>query len=125
MDLKISEMMRLQQELFELHKDKWSPIKPEYGRQFFLWMMEEMGEAIAIIKKKGDRAIMEEPIVRAAFCEEMSDVLMYYHDILLRYNITAEEISNAYQQKHDRNMKRDYAAENKKMLSADKSFTGK
>lgn len=31
-DLKISDMMRMQKELFELHKDTWSPMEAEYGR---------------------------------------------------------------------------------------------
>lgn len=110
-DLRISDMMRLQTELFELHKNSWSPMEAEYGQEFILWMMEEIGECISIIKKKGNRAIMETPAVRSAFCEEMADVLMYYHEILLRYGITAEEISAAYLCKHERNMGRDFAEE--------------
>lgn len=113
-DLKISDMMSMQKELFELHKETWSPMEPEYGRNFILWMMEEVGESIAIIKKKGDKAIMEDESVRKAFCEEMSDVLMYFHDTLLRYGITAEEISNAYIEKHERNMGRNYSEEYQK-----------
>lgn len=109
--IKISDMMQMQMELWELHKDKWSPMEPEYGRNFILWMMEEVGESIAIIKKKGDDAIMREPSVRASFVEEMSDVLMYYTDTLLRYGITPEEISDAYIAKHNRNMGRNFQSE--------------
>lgn len=87
-DLKISDMMSMQKKLFELHKDTWPPMEAEYGRHFILWMIEEIGESIAIIKKKGDAAIMEDESVRRAFCEEMSDVLMYFNDTLLRYSIT-------------------------------------
>ena len=112
-DLKISEMLLMQKELFEPHKDKWPPMEPEAGRNFLLFMVEEMGEAIAIIKKKGDKAIMDDKKVRAAFCEEMADVLMYYNDTLLRYGVTAEEISNAYLEKHAKNMGRDYSEEYK------------
>ncbi len=110
-DLKISEMMKMQNELWYENKDKWSPMEAKYGRDFILWMMEEMGECIAIIKKKGDQAIMNDEIVRRAFIEEMSDVLMYYFDILLRYGITFEEISQAYKSKHTKNMARDYKKE--------------
>lgn len=110
-DLKISDMMNMQKELFELHKDTWSPMEAEYGRNFILWMMEEIGESIAIIKKKGDTAIMKDEMVRKSFCEEMSDVLMYFNDTLLRYGITAEEISEAYIAKHNKNMGRNYAEE--------------
>ena len=101
-DIKISDMMRMQMNLWEQHKDTWSPMEAKFGRNFILWMMEEMGECIAIIKKKGDSAIMREASVREAFVEEMSDVLMYYFDTLLRYGVTPEEISNAYVAKHNK-----------------------
>lgn len=112
-DLKVSEMMNMQKNLYEQHKNKWSPLEAQYGRNFILWMMEEIGECIAIIKKKGDRAIMEDAAVRKAFCEEMSDVLMYFNDTLLRYGITADEISSAYVEKHEKNMGRNYGQEYK------------
>ena len=54
MDLSISQMMHMQKELFEPHKDVWHPIEPEYGRDFILYMIEEIGEVIAILKKKGN-----------------------------------------------------------------------
>ncbi len=110
-DLRISDMMKMQMELWEQNKERWSPMEPAYGRNFILWMMEEVGESIAVIKKKGDDAIMREPCVRASFVEEMSDVLMYYTETLLRYDVTPEEISRAYAEKHDRNMGRDYQSE--------------
>ena len=111
MDLSISQMMRMQQELFEPHKDKWHPMEPEYGKDFILYMVEEIGEAIAIIKKKGSTAIMEDEGVRQAFLSEMADVLMYYHDVLLRYHVTPEEISQAFARKHCFDMERDYETE--------------
>lgn len=52
MDLSISQMLSMQQELFKIHEDTWSPMEPEYGKDFFLYMVEELGEAIAILKKK-------------------------------------------------------------------------
>lgn len=110
-DLKISEMMDMQQEFWEANKDKWSPMSAEYGRNFILWMIEELGEAIAIIKKKGDKAIMEDDEVRHAFIEEMSDVLMYYIDTLKRYGVAPEEISKAYLDKHKTDMERNYSVE--------------
>lgn len=113
MDLSISQMMDLQRELFELHKDKWTPMKPEFGKDFILYMVEEIGEAIAVIKKKGHTAIMEDGAVREAFLAEMADVLMYYHDVLLRFHITPEEISEAYAKKHSYDMDRNYSAEYK------------
>lgn len=115
MDLSISQMMQMQKELFEPNRDKWSPMEPEFGKDFILYMVEEIGEVIAITKKKGGRAIVEDPNTREAFLEEMADVLMYYHDVLLRYHVTPEEISEAYRKKHDRNMGRNYTKEYKEL----------
>lgn len=105
----------MQTELWEKHKDKWPPMQPEHGKDFILWMIEEVGEVISIIKKKSIHDIMDDPAVHSHFVEELSDVLMYYMDTLLRYQITSEEISKAYQEKHDRNMGRDYTEEYKKL----------
>lgn len=118
-DIKISDMMDMQKELWELHKDKWSPMEAKYGRNFLLWMIEEIGEVISIIKKKGDNAIMSNEEVRKAFIEEMGDVLMYYNDTLLRYGITSNEISKAYIEKHNKNMGRNYQEEYKKFWEKD------
>ncbi len=114
-DLKVSEMMAMQTALWAVHSDSWSPMEPKYGRDFILWMIEEIGEAASIIKKKGDHAIMSDQDVRHAFIEEMGDVLMYYFDALLRYGITAHELSAAYCEKHDRNMGRNYEDEYAKL----------
>lgn len=111
MDLSISQMMQLQKELFQPHKDEWHPMEPEFGKDFLLYMVEEMGEVIAILKKKGSGAVAEDPAVRESFLEEMADVLMYYHDVLLRFHVTPEEISRAYLKKHSHNMGRDYRTE--------------
>lgn len=110
-DLAISQMMQMQTALYMQHQDIWSPVEPQYGRNFFLWMMEEIGEAISVIKKKGDDAIVSSPGARAAFLEEMADVLMYYTEILLRYGVKPDEIAEAYCKKHQRNMGRNYQKE--------------
>ena len=116
MDLSISQMLQLQKELFDAHGRKWAPMEPEYGGEFILYMIEEIGEVISIWKKKGERAIVDDPTVRQAFLEEMADVLMYYHEVLLRFHVAREEISKAYQDKHDRNMTRNYQKQYEEML---------
>ena len=117
MDLSISEMMQLQRNLYAPHKDQWPPMEPEFGKEYILYMMEEVGEVIAILKKKGTDAVMEDPHVREAFLGEMADVLMYYHDILLRFHVTPEEISAAYGKKHRYDMNRDYSTEYKEQYN--------
>lgn len=40
---------------------------------------------------------------------------MYYNEILLRFHVTPEEISDAYVRKHVRNMGRNYTQEYKEL----------
>ncbi|MFL0270097.1 NUDIX domain-containing protein [Candidatus Clostridium radicumherbarum] len=107
-DLSISEMLDMSYKLWQKHKDTWPPMQPEYGKNFILYMIEEIGEAIAIIKKKGEEQIMNTPEVRERFVEELGDVLMYYMDVLNRFNLSAEEFSSIYLKKFESNMNRDY-----------------
>ena len=116
MDLSISQMMQLQKDLFVAHGCKWSPVEPEYGTEFLLYITEEIGEVISVVTKKGHQAVMDDPVVRDAFLEEMSDVLMYHMEILLRFHVTADEISQAYQKKHDHNVGRNYKKQYEELL---------
>ena len=36
-DIKISDMMKMQMELWELNKDNWSPMEAKYGRNFLFF----------------------------------------------------------------------------------------
>lgn len=110
-DLKVSEMMAMQMALWELNKEKWSPMEPAHGKSSLLWMIEEIGEVIAIIKKKQEHELLEDQEVRNKLVEEFADVYMYLTDTLLRYKITPEEISLAYMNKHQVNMERNYQKE--------------
>lgn len=114
-DLSVSEMLEMSYKLWEKHKDSWSPMEPKYGRNFILFMIEEIGETIAIIKKKSETEIMENPAVRERFIEELGDVMMYYMDVLNRYKITPEEFSNIYRKKFESNMLRDYEKQYKEI----------
>lgn len=115
-DISVSEMLKMSIKLWEKHKDSWAPMEPAYGKSFILYMIEEIGEVIAIIKKKGESEIMENPTVRDRFLEELSDVLMYYSDTLNRFKITPEEIASAYVKKFNTNMKRDYEKQYEKYI---------
>ncbi|MBZ9636990.1 MazG nucleotide pyrophosphohydrolase domain-containing protein [Clostridium sp. FP1] len=90
-DLSISEMLDMSHKLWEKHKDTWSPMEPAQGKISILYMIEEIGEAIAIIKKKTEDGIMNDPRIRERFIEELGDVLMYYSDTLNRFKITPQE----------------------------------
>jgi len=119
LDLKIGELIAMQNKLQNRMKDKWRPLTPENGHFKLLWMFEEMGEIVAIIKKRGDNAIMADEMVRSAFVEELSDTLMYFIDLMVCYGVSAEELSEAFAIKHEKNMHRDFVTEHKKYLSDD------
>lgn len=114
-DLRISEMLELSQKLWERNKDSWAPMEPEYGRSFILYMIEEIGEAIAIIKKKGEDDIMNDSEIREHFVEELGDTLMYFMDVLNRFHISSEEFSEIYIKKFEHNMKRNYEKQYEKI----------
>ena len=113
-DLTISEMQKMQFDLYQQNKEKWNDMEPKAAKNHMLYMIEEIGECISIIKKKGIDAIMHNSDVRNRFLEEITDVQNYYIEILNRLKITPEEYSNAYIEKHNINMKRDYEKDNKK-----------
>lgn len=105
-DFGFKEMQEIQKELQEKYKGRWEPVCVETGKNKLLWLMAELGEVIDIIKKQGNRKIMEEEKVRTHFIEEMADVLMYFNDVMLCYDISVEELKKVYLEKHHRNMGR-------------------
>ena len=112
-DLSISEMQNMQLDLYEQNKEKWNDMEPNAAKNHRLYMIEEIGECISIIKKKGINAIMQDSNVRSRFLEEITDVQNYYIEILNRLKITPEEYSKAYIEKHNINMNRNYEKDNK------------
>ncbi|MGL4337201.1 MAG: nucleotide pyrophosphohydrolase [Turicibacter sp.] len=102
----LNEMNIIQKQLQEKYKDKWGGLSPDKGPNQLLWMMIEVGEAADIIKKKGDSLIMNDNETRNHFLEELSDVLMYFNDVMLCYSISPEELKKVYLEKHNKNMKR-------------------
>lgn len=102
----LSRMHEIQTELQAKYLDKWGGLSPEKSVRTLLWMMGEAGEVADIIKKKGEKAIMNDPQIRHDFVEEMCDALMYFNDLMLCYDITPEELEAIYEAKHRRNMKR-------------------
>jgi len=112
----IAQMMEMQDELQARYAGKWTKISPENGHFSVLWMMEEIGEIVAILKKRGNSAVMEDKTVRAAFVEECADVMMYYLDLLESFGVTPEEFEQVYRAKHERNMDRDFIAEHDNYL---------
>ena len=105
-DFGINEMLDMQRTLQEKYKDKWEGISPETGKNKLLWMIGEIGEVIDIIKKHGDQAALKGSALRNDLIEELADVLMYYNDVLLCYDIPADELKSIYTEKFRRNMKR-------------------
>ncbi len=105
-DFTINEMQEMQKALQEKYKDKWEPICAEIGKNKLLWMIGEIGEVIDLVKKHGGEKASIDENLRKDLVEEMADVLMYYNDVMLCYNITADELKKSYEEKFEKNMKR-------------------
>lgn len=109
--MNFSEMFRLQEELQARHPE-WGGLPPERARNQLLWTFEEMGEIVAIFKKKSLDEMLEKGSVRDCFLEEVCDVFMYLSDMLLCMGVTPEELTEAYRGKFRYNMKRDWKRQN-------------
>ncbi|MDD3242860.1 MAG: MazG nucleotide pyrophosphohydrolase domain-containing protein [Eubacteriales bacterium] len=114
----MEEMRCMQEALQAKHKGDWAALTPQQGHSSLLWMLGEAGEVAQIIKKKGDARIMTDEVVRADFVEEMADVLMYFNDVLLCYDITPQEFAAAYRGKYEHNMRRDWHKEHREQEEA-------
>ncbi|MBQ4353720.1 MAG: DUF550 domain-containing protein [Clostridia bacterium] len=120
-DGKISDFLRMQHEL-AVEKGWIGDRTPEHAPFSLLWSIDELGEAIAIIKKKGAAGIMENESVRAHFTEEVADTFMYLFDMMESYGITAEEFTEAYVRKFEKNLGRDWHENNAMYEKCDKKI---
>ena len=120
MSLTIQELMDIQLALQEKYKGIWEGDNPQTAKHHLLYAVEEIGEVSAILKKRTPQAVVDDPAVRAHFCEEMADVFMYLMDVLICCNVPAEEFEKAYRAKADRNLKRDFQGEHRQYLSEEK-----
>ena len=105
-DFKISELMGFQHQLYEKNREYWDARIPQNAEKSILWTVDEMGEVIAILKKKGYDAVMDNEHVRQHYVEECCDVMMYWLDMMECMGITADEFCTEYKKKFERNMKR-------------------
>ena len=105
-DINFTQMQEIQRELQEKYRAQWGGLSPDKGVSHLLWMLAEAGEAAQVVKKKGNAAIGSDPDVRRHFIEEMCDVMMYFNDVLLCYDITPKELAAVYREKHRVNMQR-------------------
>ena len=99
-------MQTMQKELHERYLEKWGPLSPELGKELILWMIGEAGEVADIMKKQGNRKILEDKETHQHFVEELCDVLMYLNDIMLCYSISPKELEKTYTEKHHWNLNR-------------------
>ena len=101
-----TDMQNMQRELQEKYKEQWGGLSPEEAKSTLLWLYGELGEVGDIIKKQGSSKIINDEAVRAHFVEELCDVMMYFNDLMLCYDISPEEFERIYREKHHTNMGR-------------------
>lgn len=105
--INFDEMQQMQIELQAKYGKVWGQkMEPAFGVRQLLWMIGEASEVGDIIKKEGEDEIMNNPDTRRHFVEEMTDVMMYFNDLMLCFGITPEELTEQYRKKHERNMNR-------------------
>ena len=104
--LSLQEMQQLQLALEEKYKGWWEPLVPESGKSKILWMIGEVCEVSDIIKKDGNDRIMNDKETREHFLEEMADVLAYFSEVMLCYDIAPDELEESYRKKMEYNMTR-------------------
>ena len=109
-DLRVSDMLAMQQKLQGMHPE-WGGNHPDKAVRQTLWLVGELGEVIDILKKVDAEHLTAPGENRQRLVEELTDVSMYFHDLLDCYGITAEEFSQAYYDKMARNHRRDYIRE--------------
>ena len=112
----VAKMQEMQYRLWEKHKHSWPPLKPNQARNSLLWMIEEMGEVISILKKRGEEDVMTDMKLRKAMIEELCDVMMFFTDVLIEFDISPVEFTNNYYRKHEKNMLRDFVNDDKNYL---------
>ncbi len=105
--MELGEFLKMQHTL-AVEKGWMKDRDPEHGAFSLLWSIDELGEAISIIKKKGADGIMHNPAVRERFVEEIADHLMYVFDMMECFGITAEECTEVYVKKFERNLGRSW-----------------
>ena len=106
-DLTFTDMLKMQDEQYEKHT-WWNQRTPENAKDKLLWMFEELGEVVSIIKKRGKEEIMNASETRTHFIEECVDVLMYFNDVIKSYDISPQDIAEAYIRKYEKNLNRDF-----------------
>ena len=106
MALDMKDMREMQQALQARYAGWWEPVDAEHGKNKLLWLLAELGEAIQVVKRRSADEIMASGSTRHDFVEELTDVMMYFNDILLCYDISPEEFEEVYRAKHQRNMTR-------------------
>ena len=63
-------------------------------------------EVIDALKKNSLETLLQPGPARDHMIEEMADTLMFFVDTMACMNVTADELSQAYREKHERNVKR-------------------
>ena len=108
MNLTIKDMLDMQYKLYNEYAEThhWLTYTPNNAAMHWLYMLGESGEVIDSMKKNGVEKLCEPGEARDHFIEEMADTMMFFMCTMACMNVSAEEFSEIYQAKHEKNMKR-------------------
>lgn len=104
----IQEMLDLQNRLYDKcgKENRWLTYTPDNAQLHWLYMLGEAGEVIDALKKNSLDTLLQLGPARDHMIEEMADTLMFFVDTMACMDVTADELSQAYREKHERNIKR-------------------
>lgn len=104
----IQEMLDLQNRLYDKcgEKHRWLTYTPDNAQLHWLYMLGEAGEVIDVLRKNSYESLLPPSPLRDHLVEEMADTLMFFVDTMACMNVTADELAQAYREKHERNIKR-------------------
>jgi NTP pyrophosphatase (non-canonical NTP hydrolase) len=114
--LDVAKMQQMQYQLWEKYKLHWPPLKPNQARNSLLWMIEEIGEVISILKKRGEEDVMTDMELRKDMVEELCDIMMFFTDVLIEFGISPIEFTDSYYNKYNKNMLRDFIQDDRNYL---------
>ena len=99
MAVTVKEIAENQHRFQTQYAHKWGGYSPERAVRLLAWLYGELGEVGDIIKKQGNEKIMQDEAVRIHFIEELCDVMMYWHDVWLSFDIKSEQIASVYRKR--------------------------
>lgn len=104
----IQDMLDMQNRLYDKCgiANRWLTYTPDHAQLHWLYMLGEAGEVVDVLKKNSLETLLQLGPARAHMVEELADTLMFFVDTMACMQVSADELAQAYKEKHERNINR-------------------